>query len=65
MTDLAIIHNPNAKDPNKLINSLRRQLHELDGKSYLFKERMTKADERKLRELARQMKENVKKRRRG
>jgi hypothetical protein len=65
MTDLAIVHNPNAKDPNKLITSLRNQLHELEGKSYLYKERMSKQDEQNLKEIARRMKANAAKRRRG
>lgn len=65
LADLAVVHNPNAKDPNKLVNNLRRQLQELEGKAYLFKERMSAQDERQLREIARQMKENAAKRRRG
>lgn len=65
MIELAIVHNPNAKDPNKLVYTFKNALNELDGKSYLYKERMTKDDERKLKELARLMKRNAMKRRYG
>lgn len=65
LTDLAIAHNPNAKDPNKLVNSFKKSLQEIDGKAYLNKERMTKQDEMNLREIARRMKANAAKRRRG
>jgi len=63
LTELAIAHNPNAKDPNKLVNSFKNALKEVEGKSYLTKERMTKEDERRLREIARRMRENTRKRR--
>lgn len=65
LTDLAIVQNPNTKDPNKLVNSFKKQLQEIDGKAYLQKERMTKEDEMKLKEIARRMKANAEKRRKG
>lgn len=65
LTDLAIAHNPKAKDPNKLVNSFKKQLQEIEGKAYLSKERMTKQDEANLRDIARRMKANAAKRRRG
>jgi hypothetical protein len=64
LTDLAIAHNPKAKDPNKLVMSFKKQLQEIEGKAYLHKDRMTKQDEMRLKELARQMKANAEKRRR-
>ncbi|MDC3413958.1 hypothetical protein [Terrihalobacillus insolitus] len=65
LTELAIVHNPNAKDPNKLIASFKKALQELEGKAYLAKDKMTKEDEQNLREIARRMKANAEKRRRG
>jgi hypothetical protein len=65
LTDLAIAHNPKAKDPNKLVNSFKKQLQEIEGKAYLHKDRMTKQDEANLREIARRMKANAEKRRKG
>lgn len=62
MTELAIAHNPNAKDPNKLITTFKNALREVEGKSYLTKERMTKQDEQNLKEIARQMLRNRKRR---
>lgn len=63
LTDLAIVHNPNAKDPKKLFRMLQNALHEIEGKAYLFKKRMTGEDEQKLRRIAQLMKENAAKRR--
>lgn len=65
LTDLAIAHNPNSKDPNKLVASFKKQLQQYEEKSFMTKERMTKEDERKLRELARTMKRNAEARRKG
>lgn len=65
MVDLAIEHNPHTQDPNNLVQSFKNQLNEIDGKSYLQKEQMTKEDERQLKEVARRMQANSKKRRNG
>jgi hypothetical protein len=65
LTALAIAHNPNAKDPNKLVMSFKKALQEIEGKAYLHKERMTKQDEQNLKEIARRMKANAEKRRYG
>lgn len=65
LMDTAIANNTRSKDPNKLIQEYRKQLQAIDGKSYLQKERMTKEDERQLKELARRMKANAEKRRNG
>lgn len=65
MVDLAIEHNPHTQDPNNLIQSFKNQLNEIDGKSYLQKEQMTKEDERQLKEVARRMKANAQTRRNG
>lgn len=62
LTELAIVHNPKAKNPNKLIQTFRKQMDEIDGKAYLHKERMTKSDEHKFKEIARLMKANAEKR---
>ena len=65
LTDTAIANNNRAKDPNKIIKSFQKKLQELEGKDYLAKERMTKQDENNLKELARVMSTNAKKRRRA
>jgi len=65
LTETAIANNTRAKDPNKLVKSFEKKLQELNGKDYLAKDRMTKEDERKLKELARRMKANAEKRRKG
>lgn len=65
LTDLAIAHNPKAKDPKKLISYFQKTIRDVDGKGYLMKERMTKQDERELKELARRMRANAQKRRRA
>lgn len=65
LTDLAIAHNPNAKDPKKLITHFQKTVRDVDGKGYLTKERMTKQDEIQLKELARRMKANARNRRRA
>lgn len=63
LTDLAIEHNPNTKDPKKLVSQFQNMLQEGGEKGYLEKENMTKQDENALKELARKMKSNASKRR--
>lgn len=65
LTETAIANNSRAKDPNKLVKSFQKSLQELNGKDFIAKERMTKEDERQLKELARRMKANAEQRRKG
>lgn len=62
MTDLAIAQNPHVKDPNKLMKEFQKQMQDVEGKSHLSKEKMTKEDENKLKAIARKMRENSQKR---
>ncbi|WP_163530895.1 hypothetical protein [Halobacillus ihumii] len=62
MTELAIAQNPHTQDPNKLATKFKKQLQDVDGKSYLGKEKMTKEDENDLKAIARKMRENSQKR---
>jgi len=62
LTELAIIHNPHTDEPNKLINMLKQQQAQLDGRSYLQKERMDEQDVRNFRQVQRLMASNAEKR---
>lgn len=62
LTDLAIAHNPNSQNPNKLIEKFKKSIREVDGKDYITKDKMNEEDENQLKEIAHQMKTNAAKR---
>jgi hypothetical protein len=63
LTELAIIHNPHTKEPNTLINNYRKAQAQLDGRSYLHKERMDNSDVQQFKNIQRLMRTNAEKRR--
>jgi hypothetical protein len=63
LTELAIIHNPHTKEPNKLINNWKKAKAQLDGRSYLQKEKMDAKDIKQFKDMQRLMRTNAEKRR--
>ncbi|GEK57126.1 hypothetical protein CHL76_02225 [Marinococcus halophilus] len=62
ITELAITQNPHTKDPSKLQKQFEKDLQKSEGRSYIDKEKMSKEDEKQLKAIAREMRENAEKR---
>lgn len=58
LTQLALIHNPHVKEPNKLIQQLEKQLRGLDG-AYWSTEVMDEENQNRLLEIRKRMRENA------
>ncbi len=61
LTQLALIHNPHVKEPNKLIQQLEKQLRGIDG-AYWASEVMDEENQNKLLEIRKRMQANARNR---